>query len=237
MGLLAVKILSLEKVKTLADQAKITREIKVMVGLKSDYIVQLFDVLQTPSNLYIIMELCGLGNLEIYRKINGGKIAEQGTVKIMKDIFAGFKELQAKNIIHRDIKPANILLGKDGKIKIADFGFARFVDPDNKDPQYFTRVGTPRYCNPQILNNFPFSDKGDVWSCGILFYELLYGNPPWDGKSIPDLTQKINNVPLGFPKSVVVSEDTKKMIGKMLQKTEQDRISWTEIFELYKIKS
>lgn len=84
------------------------------------------------------------------------------------------------NIIHRDIKPANILI-KDGVFKIADFGFAKFTD----DPpyKYYYTVGTPIYMCPESLTRNEYSAKSDIWSIAILYFELLYGIPPWNAEN------------------------------------------------------
>lgn len=108
----------------------------------------------------------------------------------LKHIVEGFKTLHQLKIIHRDIKPANILLHK-GVAKITDFGFARVIDTGMNgnaiqyilDPAYFSRVGSPLYMAPQILEGLPFSSKCDIWSLGIMFFEMLYGKPPWDGEN------------------------------------------------------
>lgn len=98
----------------------------------------------------------------------------------MRHICEGFKTLSGENIIHRDIKPANILL-HEGVAKISDFGFARQLDTTKNEVKDLTRLGTPLYMGPQILDNKKFSAKCDIWSVGIVFYEMLYGKTPWTG--------------------------------------------------------
>ena len=90
--------------------------------------------------------------------------------------------------MHRDIKPANILLHNGNVIcylgfaKISDFGFARVVD-DMEGQDKFTLLGTPLYMTPQILDQKKFNSKCDIWSLGVMFYEMLYGCTPWNAKS------------------------------------------------------
>lgn len=88
-------------------------------------------------------------------------------------------------IIHRDIKPANILI-KQGVFKIADFGFARQVD--NNNDLMMSIAGTPFYMAPQVLLHEPYSSKCDVWSLGMIAYELLFGKLPFTANNIIELT-------------------------------------------------
>lgn len=90
-------------------------------------IVKLYDVKKSPNNLYLIVEFCNNGSLETYLKKNFSRLSEVETMKFMKEIVGGFKELYQKKIVHRDLKPANILI-HDGQAKIADFGFSKMVD-------------------------------------------------------------------------------------------------------------
>ncbi len=96
--------------------------------------------------------------------------------------YVRFKELNSRKIIHRDIKPANILLSEN-MVKITDFGFARTVSSCMEQAGLFSNVGTPLYMCPQILNNQKFSAKCDIWSLGVIFYEMLNGHTPWTANS------------------------------------------------------
>jgi serine/threonine protein kinase len=90
--------------------------------------------------------------------------------------------LYNNSIIHRDIKPANILI-HEGVAKLTDFGFARVIDSGMEDQGAFSKVGTPLYMSPQILNDQKFSSKCDIWSLGMMLYEMLYGKTPWTANS------------------------------------------------------
>lgn len=101
----------------------------------------------------------------------------------------GFKQLVNHGYIHRDIKPANILVKNDIK-KVADFGFA--TKADIKGVKLMKeKVGTPLYMAPQILNNLPYTAKSDIWSIGMMFYEMIFGKTPWPARDELSLIRNI----------------------------------------------
>jgi serine/threonine-protein kinase ULK2 len=101
-------------------------------------------------------------------------------------------------IIHRDLKPANIL-NHDGIVKIADFGFAKYVD--NYSSQLLRScVGSPLYMAPQVLGRKQYTTKCDIWSIGVIFYEMLFHDVPWKGRDEQDLLKNIQVKPLNMNK-------------------------------------
>lgn len=98
----------------------------------------------------------------------------------MKDVLSGFRYLAEKGIVHRDIKPANIFF-KNGRCKIADFGFAKKISELKKRESY--NVGTPLYMPPEALLSNRYSLQSDIFSIGVLFYEMLYGTSPWESRT------------------------------------------------------
>ncbi|KAM3132183.1 hypothetical protein pb186bvf_015778 [Paramecium bursaria] len=223
------------KIATIQDTPKmielIKREIAILQKINHPNIVKLFDVARTSNYLYMFMEYCADGDLKDYmNKKEEKRLSELEAAIFIKHIVEGFKKLYKQKIIHRDIKPANILLHQ-GVAKITDFGFARVVDTEMNDPAYFSRLGSPLYMAPQILEGQPFSAKCDVWSVGVMFYELLYGKPPWQAETAFQLLENIKKSPLKFPLKPVRSQKVKELITLMLKVNEKDRISWDGVFE------
>ena len=211
----------------------IRREIKVLQSITNPNIVRLFDAFETVNNIYLLFEYCKDGDLSAYRLKRGGPtsfLAETEAITFFQHICNGFKTLYSLKIIHRDIKPPNILL-HNGNAKIADFGFARFTDDTNEKAFMTEGIGTPLYMAPEIFNKSSYNSKCDIWSLGILFYELLYGKTPWMGKSSYDLF--VNNIhvkPLEFPVAPRRSDKVKILLKKMLEVNVEKRIDWESLF-------
>ncbi len=129
--------------------------------------------------MYLVMEYC---EQDLAKYLKKNKCDEKTAIFILKQLVLGFRELVNQGIIHRDLKPANILVNSKGEFKLADFGFAKFVDHYDSKLLY-SIVGTPLYMSPQILNKSQYTTKSDIWSLGFIFYEMLTGTYPWMGVS------------------------------------------------------
>ncbi|EGR33642.1 protein kinase domain protein, partial [Ichthyophthirius multifiliis] len=226
-----VAIKSIRKNQILNDiqsSKNLIREIQIQKELKSENIVNLIDFAITKNNYYIILEYCNKGNLQDFIK-QSQKIPENQAKKILLQIIKGLKELNSKKIAHRDIKPSNILINKKKEkvfqVKIADFGFSCFF----KDSIMTSRIGTGLYMDPSIILNDEYNEKCDIWSLGVLYYELLYGKMPWNGQNQDVLLNNIQNMNLIYDKQVKVSEISKDLLRKMLEKNSKNRISFEEV--------
>lgn len=155
-------------------QKGFSQEIAVMKKLKSVNIVQLYDVLETTNNYYIVCEYCNQGDFRKYLKQNK-RLNEDQAKKVLVDILSGFIELVKNGIIHRDLKPENILIAND-VFKLADFGFARTVHNFSRE-MLESLVGTPLYMSPQILMHTNYTTKCDIWSTRRPLGPN--GAPPW----------------------------------------------------------
>jgi len=126
----------------------------------------------------------------------------------------GFKDLADNGYIHRDIKPANALV-KGNIFKVADFGFA--CKADLKGKELITDcVGTPLYMAPQLLEEKPYTAKSDIWSIGMMFYEMLFGKTPWPARDLHSFLENMQNTPIRFPYEKPVTDVTKDFITKAL---------------------
>ena len=108
---------------------------------------------------------------------------ERDALKIFSQILTAMQTIVNMDIIHRDVKPENILI-HNGVYKLADFGFCRKLNKGETDR---TRVGSPIYMAPEILFDRPYDNRCDIYSLGVLLYEMLYARAPYESNSLPDL--------------------------------------------------
>ena len=203
-------------------------EINILTNIeKNPHIICYYDMLKTPNNFYFVYEYCNGGTLDgLLRKDN--RIEEKKALLFFKQLLEAFQVLNKYNIMHRDLKPDNIFFHND-VIKVGDFGFCKSLE---KAQMTKTMLGSPIYMAPEILNGQIYSNKADIWSIGVVLYEMLYGYCPFESSSIPKLIEVLKETELDFPNDVLVSNETKKLLRKILTKDPQKRIEWMELFQL-----
>lgn len=229
----AIKVI---KTKNLTEKAKniLEDEIKIMKMIKYDphpNIVGCYDIETTNDEIFIIMEYCDSGDL---RSILQKPIKEKFAQFYFCQLANGLKYLDKNCIIHRDIKPKNILLTNTRRVlKIADFGFAKKIQ---KQSLHDTFCGSPLYMAPEIMNNNLYNNQTDLWSIGLILYEMLYGFHPLNScKTLPELKDTVKGINIEIPpastKNKDVSEKCLSLLKKLLQKKASDRITWEEFFD------
>lgn len=208
--------------------SSILTEIKLLKSLSHPNIIHCYDVLLTPNNIYLVMDYCEGGDLQSFLSKHK-RLDEQTALSILKQLLKGYQVLLGYGVLHRDLKSKNILL-KDGVFKIADFGFAKHLQNFEKQVLQ-TLVGTPLYMSPQLLKKEPYSSKSDVWSLGVIYFELLFGRTPWVSGSERELIKQILKTREQdfFPHGILISELSKNFILGCLKEKEIERLSWAEV--------
>ena len=190
----AVKAFSKEYLMSQSKgRESLMNEIEIMSAVKHKNIMCLEELHESKNSIYLVLELLEGG--ELFNYISSKNCVDiNHTRTVMKQTLLACDYLQGKNIMHRDLKPENILLKEKDKlenctVKIVDFGLATVCDA----PEYlFKRCGTPGYVAPEIINapsneNVHYSAKCDVFSLGVIFYIMLTGKSPFDGKSFQEI--------------------------------------------------
>ena len=230
----AIKSISLSKIKN-SNINKFMREIEIVEKMNHQNIVKCYDVFKTNLHWYIVLEYCNFGTFELlinaFKNIDI-KQKEKWGIYYLVQVRDAMKYLHEKKIIHRDIKPSNLLFHKqDGNIivKLADFGFSRYVESDenNNENMLTTICGTPLYMSPELLLDMNYNSKADLWSFGIVMYELLHGSNPYCCIKNIQMLKKIL-------KTKIITIDKKfsivciNLLTKLLQINPNDRIDWND---------
>lgn len=237
---LAVKVIDLNRFPEIYKtklKKNVEEEVNILSKLHHENIVQIRKLIITSegNKINIFMDKCDTDILEVKYSKPDKRFSEEETLYFFKKIAKAMFYVQKRNILHRDIKPANILISEnEGELipKICDFGFGAIVKDVEKPTNHFSNLGSPLYKAPQLYLEQDYSYKCDVWSTGVMIFELLFGYPPWNSKVQKEDDLFENNIfvkPLTFPISIECSKEFKKTLTGMLQIKEEDRIGWEEI--------
>ena len=216
----AVKILDKEKILQETDKFRLEREIKILKNMRHNNIVHLYDVKETPTSLYIIMEyICGRELFEyiIYNK----KLSELEACKLYQQIISGIEYLGKIKVVHRDIKPENLLIDNKNNIKIVDFGLSNSYP---KNELLTTACGSPCYAAPEMINGEKYYGlKADIWSSGIVLYAMLCGYLPFEEADNEKLYKKITEGKFKTPN--FLSDSAKDFLHRILTTDPRNRIT------------
>ncbi|CAK5267567.1 unnamed protein product, partial [Mycena citricolor] len=204
-------------------QLSVEREIVVMKLIDHPNIMRLYDVWETSSELYLILEYVQGGELFEYL-CSKGRLPTDEALRYFQQIIAAIDYCHKLNIAHRDLKPENILLDENLNVKIADFGMAAW----QANGMLRTSCGSPHYAAPEIVSAKAYSGSAaDIWSCGVILHALLAGKLPFDD---PDLGILLEKVKIGtFRMPTGIDPLAQDLIRKMLTANVEDRITMVEV--------
>ncbi|KAM8879755.1 serine/threonine-protein kinase DCLK2 isoform 2-T2 [Spinachia spinachia] len=225
----ALKII--DKAKCTGKEHLIENEVAVLRKVKHPNIIMLIEEVDTPAELYLVMELVKGGDL-FDAITSSAKYTERDACVMVYNLAGALKYLHGASIVHRDIKPENLLVFEypDGtkSLKLGDFGLATVVE----GPLY-TVCGTPTYVAPEIISESGYGLKVDIWAAGVITYILLCGFPPFRSENNlqEDLFEKILLGRLDFPSPYWdnITDSAKELIGKMLQVNAEARYTAQDI--------
>ncbi|XP_077066409.1 calcium/calmodulin-dependent protein kinase 1Db isoform X2 [Siphateles boraxobius] len=211
-------------------ESGIENEIAVLRKVKHENIVALEDIYESPSHLYLIMQLVSGGEL-FDRIVERGFYTEQDASALIKQVLDAVNYLHSLGIVHRDLKPENLLYfnpNEESKIMISDFGLSKMEDATNDIMS--TACGTPGYVAPEVLAQKPYSKAVDCWSIGVIAYILLCGYPPFYDENDSKLFEQILRAEFEFdsPYWDDISDSAKDFISNLMQKDPEKRLTCDE---------
>ncbi len=221
-----IKKLTIRGNKPVLERFK--REARLLLELQHLNIVRMFDYFTEGSSHYIVLEFVDGMSLDKLLK-KSGKFAWQTALLVIRDSCKALQFAHSKGIIHRDIKPSNILISQKGEIKLADFGIAsteKESDTENDITQVGVTLGTPAYMPPEQFEDSKNVDaRADIYSMGVMLYEMIAGKKPFSGNIIGETLlqiQKGQYAPVGTIEKTL-PRCVKKLIKRMMHTKPQKR--------------
>jgi serine/threonine protein kinase len=235
----ALKFLPSQLIRDDETRKRFIHEARAASALDHPNIGTIFEINENIETPFISMAYYGGKTLK--EKIAEGKIDIEQAIQIAIKIASGLKKANSKDIIHRDIKPANIIFSDDGEIKIIDFGLAKLMI-NTALTQTGTTMGTLSYMSPELLQGAKADHRTDIWSLGVVLFEMLTGKCPFQGEfdqavmykiinEEPEFITKVNSaVPLNLEKIInkAISKDPGKRFNSMDEMEEVLQVALNE---------
>lgn len=221
----AIKILNKRKMSKNADmEEKVRREIKILRLFMHPHIIRLYEVIETETDIFFVMEYVNAGEL-FDHIVEKGRLNEDDARRFFQQIISGVEYCHRNMVVHRDLKPENLLLDSKLNVKIADFGLSNVM----RDGHFLkTSCGSPNYAAPEVISGKLYAGpEVDVWSCGVILYALLCGSLPFDDENISNLFKKIKGGIYTLPSHL--SAGARDLIPRMLLVDPLNRYTIPEI--------
>ncbi|XP_011266312.1 aurora kinase C [Camponotus floridanus] len=209
--IIAMKVLFRSQISDANITHQVIREIEIQTHLRHPNILRMYGYFYDDKRIYLILEYAPKG--ELYKELNNQpnkRFDEVRTATYIAQLADALKYCHSKSVIHRDIKPENLLLGLNGEIKVADFGWSVHAPSSRRD----TLCGTLDYLPPEMVSGRPHNHTVDFWSVGVLCYECLVGKPPFYAATNDETYMNIKKLQYTFPS--FVSEGARDLISKLI---------------------
>jgi serine/threonine protein kinase len=236
-NLVAIKQISKKRLSEYGKIAiKLIRtELAIMAKLNHPNIIGLIQFIESLNNYYLVMPYCEGGDMEAFVK-SRGSLPESEAIGFLLEIRNAFQEFYHHKIMHRDLKLANLFL-KEGRVIVGDLGFANYGSEITT-----TMLGTRNTMAPELLfgtSDSFYTNKVDLWSIGVTFYEMLFGVSPfeWENEELinqiglKEMIMQSSGCFLKFKSNIAISSCCKDLLIRLLQFNVTDRIGWTEFFK------
>ncbi|XP_050672456.1 aurora kinase B-like [Leptidea sinapis] len=218
--LVAIKALFKSQIQQSRCERQVLREIEIQSHLKHPHILRLLTWFHDEKRIFLVLEFAAGG--ELYKQITSApnhRLTESVAAKYIYQVADAVEYCHKHHVIHRDIKPENILLALNGDLKLADFGWSVHAPSEKRK----TMCGTLDYLPPEMIKREVYDVTVDQWCLGILLYEFLVGQPPFESEAQDRTKERILALDLSYPS--FVSEGARDLISHLLQTTGKYRLS------------
>tara|TARA_B100000401_G_scaffold338489_1_gene237005 strand:+ start:915 stop:2210 length:1296 start_codon:yes stop_codon:yes gene_type:complete len=225
-----------KKIKYLArsryDKTSIVNELRLLACHRCPFIINLHNAYIKDGYLNFITEYAKKGDLSKMikkNKVKGTLFNEKTIKKYLFELCIAVEYLHKNNVIHRDIKAANVFISKSNTVKLGDVGIIKVLQPAYKYAN--TNIGTPYYMSPELYKHQKYNTKTDIWSVGVLLYEMMTLRPPYNAANINDLKYKISNSKwtLSNKYRAIYSADLCNLLEHILDNNQNTRYNISEI--------
>lgn len=216
----AMKVLSADLVSDQEFCTRFLREGKTLARVSHPNVVRIIDCGVQNGTYFMTMELMPGGTLT--DRLETGELRTGEAVEIIKKVASALAWSHGKDLIHRDVKPANVLFSEDGSPVLSDFGIAKTMRQDTtRMTALGVAIGTPTYMSPEQASAKDLTPKSDQYSLGVMFYEMLTGRPPYDGKSAFEIASK--HIQASIPELPADVRHFQHVINRMMAKDPAER--------------
>ena len=219
----ALKLLRPEYLRDPDFSARFRQEAQSAASLSHPNVVTVYDYGEDPSGPYIVMELIDGEDLATILR-RSGTLPPRQVARIGAGVARALAAAHARGLVHRDVKPGNVLIGKDGQVKVVDFGIARAIS-EAQVTLPGTTLGSVHYFSPEQARGEPATAASDIYSLGIVLYEMLVGSRPWEGDSAASVALARLSGPIPDPMLVrpSVPPDLSAIVRRALALEPRDR--------------
>jgi serine/threonine-protein kinase PpkA len=223
---LVLKMLDPRLARDPASRARFVREYKIIQRIQNEHVVMIFDQGFTSDTPWLAMEYFPGGDLQA--RIRKG-FSSMGALKILVQMAEALDAVHSAGVVHRDLKPQNIMFRENHRLAILDFGLARELDATSTLTQKGMVMATPLYMSPEQCLGQPHDERGDLYSTGVILYELLTGSHMFEGDNAPHLAYQHVHGPIPkLPKRLVGYQT---LLERLVAKRPEDRFqSARELF-------